>query len=62
MFMIMISLKNNNSRRMITHQWNLSMGFFLCSVFALATPEELEEALTNWRKCINDGTADQVIE
>ena len=38
------------------------MHFSLRSVFALTTPEELEEALTKWRKCIDDGTADQVLE
>ena len=32
------------------------------STWALATPEELEEALTSWKKKIDDGTADQVIK
>ena len=32
------------------------------STWALATPEELEEALTSWKKKIDDGTADQMIK
>ena len=35
---------------------------FVYSVFSLATPEELEEALAKWRKYIDDGTADQVFK
>ena len=31
-------------------------------MFALATPDELEDTLTRWRAKINDGTADQYIE
>ena len=36
--------------------------FLLYSIWALATPEELEEALTSWKKKIDDGTADEVIK
>ena len=32
------------------------------SIFALATPEELEESLKKWRESIDNGTADQCIE
>ena len=33
-----------------------------CSIFALATPEELEESLKDWRKKIEDGTAQQFVD
>ena len=36
--------------------------FLLCSYWALATSEELEEALANWKKKIDDGTANEVIK
>ena len=32
------------------------------SIWSVATPEELEVALTSWKKKIDDGTADQVIK
>ena len=32
------------------------------SIFALATPEELEESLKDWRKKIEDGTAQQFVD
>ena len=32
------------------------------SIFALCSPEELEESLKQWRQKIDDGTADQVIK
>ena len=34
----------------------------LCSIFSLATPEELEAALKWWRAKIDDGTADQYLK
>ena len=32
------------------------------SIFALCSPEELEESLKQWRQKIDNGTADQVIK
>ena len=34
----------------------------ICSVFALATPEELAESLKRWREKVNDGSADQCLQ
>ena len=44
--------------------YSTSIFFYIpaVSTWALATPEELEEALTSWKKKIDDGTADQVIK
>ena len=55
---------------MVNYKYTIEVHFldfqkvnFYCKVNsfqALATPEELEEALTSWKKKIDDGTADQV--
>jgi hypothetical protein len=34
----------------------------ICSIFALCSPEELEESLKQWRQKIDDGTADEIIK
>ena len=43
--------------------YNILLNFLHpCSVFALATDEELEESLREWREKIDGGTADQFME